>query len=57
MLQSSVLDVNTYINIMKGRLINEKNPYVYYLTSFVYYLTSFVYYLTSFVYYLTSFVC
>ena len=25
MLQSSVLDVNTYINIMKGRLINEKN--------------------------------
>ena len=24
MFQSSVLDVNTYINIMKGRLINEK---------------------------------
>ena len=24
MLQSSILDVNTYINIMKGRLINEK---------------------------------
>ena len=24
MFQSSVYDVNTYINIMKGRLINEK---------------------------------
>ena len=24
MLQSSIYDVNTYINIMKGRLINEK---------------------------------
>ena len=25
MLQSSIYDVNTHINIMKGRLINEKN--------------------------------